>query len=187
MGSFLPLRVPGRGFTPISPVREHRAPAKTIVSGELHTGWRRKTLRVYSQRSCQLRADDFDLSSGAGPSLRRAVRRYLTTTIHDTFVRDGYAFVFAWTKAFTFSMSGMALYEARHHPVQLITRSASAAKPQRWWFWNPMREAIPVYRGGRTVQWLHASGDTGSGRLRPIAPVEVALPYQMLGPTILGG
>ena len=98
--------------------------------------------------------------------------------IHDTYVRDGLAFVFAWN-------TGVIIYDVgKRHPGWLglgagrgepaghrTTASGSPAVHNGWWFHNPVTEeaALPVHRSGRPRhrrrerQRRHPRG----GRLRP--------------------
>ena len=109
--------------------------------------------------------------------------------IHDTYVRDGLAFVFAWN-------TGVIIYDvgngiagrlaAEPREVSRLLTAANgvpggSAVHNGWWFHNPVtgRAAVPVHRaGGRRRHRLAVerryprggrveSGGTGRGRLLP--------------------
>ena len=99
--------------------------------------------------------------------------------IHDTYVRDGLAFVFAWN-------TGVIIYDVGNgiagglpgaagggEPAPHRATTASPAAPavhNGWWFHNPVtrRAALPVHRAGR------AGRDRRRSRAGDIHVVDVA-------------
>jgi hypothetical protein len=111
----------------------------------------------------------YSLANPRGPALVARVPNEPRLGIHDTFVRDGLAFVFAWDE-------GVILYDVGHgirggspsNPVkvsQVITaanRTSSPAAHNGWWFHNPTtgeRRYLFVGQEGPGVVGSRSSGD----------------------------
>lgn len=74
--------------------------------------------------------------------------------IHDTFVRDGYAFVFAWDEGLYIFDVGNGSHGGSPASPQLISHTGSQASPRfggqthnGWWYWSPTGEKKYLFIG----------------------------------------
>jgi hypothetical protein len=84
-------------------------------------------------------ADTGPLSSALGPTLVASVPIPANYGIHDTFVRDGLAFVCAWNTGVMIFDVGNGLAAGSPSNPQLISTYATPGGEvhNAWWFWNP--------------------------------------------------
>lgn len=128
----------------------------------------------------------FDVTDPSGVALAASVPVPADYGIHDTFVRDGLAFVFAWN-------SGVIIYDVGHgiragtpaRPVE-VSRLVTAgngvpggpAAHNGWWFHNPVRQErryLFVGQEGPQIVGSRASGDIHVVDIADLtAPREVA-------------
>jgi hypothetical protein len=124
--------------------------ANSVVSAGLHTGTLAEiggTLYAFTAKdpsSCALRI--FNLSQATAGTITVASSTPIPDhyCIHDTFVRDGYAFVFAWNEGlYIFDVGNGSHGGTPAAPVQ-ISKTGSPQAPafggethNGWWFWNP--------------------------------------------------
>jgi hypothetical protein len=111
----------------------------------------------------------YDVTQPAAPTLVRRVPVEPHYGIHDTFVRDGLAFVFAWDE-------GVIIYDVGNgirggspsSPVEvsrLVTSATSTSSPavhNGWWFHNPVtgeRRYLFIGQEGPAVIGSRSSGD----------------------------
>jgi hypothetical protein len=111
----------------------------------------------------------YDVTDPAGPLLVHRRPIPANYGIHDTYVRDGLAFVFAWNE-------GFILYDVGHgirggspsSPVEvsrLVTSANDAGSPavhNGWWFHNPVtgeRRYLFIGQEGPNVIGSRSSGD----------------------------
>jgi hypothetical protein len=127
----------------------------------------------------------YDITEPASPTLVRRVPVENHYSIHDTFVRDGLAFVFAWDE-------GVIIYDVGNGmrggspaaPVEvsrLVTAATSESSPavhNGWWFHNPVtgeRRYLFIGQEGLGEIGSRSSGDIHVVDVSDLAnPVEVA-------------
>ncbi len=114
--------------------------------------------------SCALRV--YDLSGAAAgtitaPSSTPIPDHYC---IHDTFVRDGYAFVFAWDEGLYIFDVGKGDHGGSPANPMLISHTGSQASPKfggqthnGWWYWSPSGEKKYLFIGEEGPGTLGAS------------------------------
>jgi hypothetical protein len=124
--------------------------AKTVVPNGLHTG----TLATIGGKLYAFTAKDpgncalqiYDLSAAGSGTITLASGTPIPDhyCIHDTFVRDGYAFVFAWDEGLYVFDVGNGSHGGSPAAPALISHTGSQASPafggqthNGWWFWNP--------------------------------------------------
>jgi hypothetical protein len=105
--------------------------------------------------------------------------------IHDTFVRDGYAFVFAWNEGvYIFDVGNGSYGGSPTSPVQIShTPGLGGATHNGWWFWNPKGQKKYLFLGqeGPAVIGSKSSGDIHVVDVSDLAaPVEVGF-YHISG------
>ena len=120
--------------------------ANALVSAGLHTGTLAViggTLYAFTAKdpsSCALRI--FDLSQAAAGTITVASSTPIPDNycIHDTFVRDGYAFVFAWDEGlYIFDVGNGSHGGTPGVPVQVShTLGFGGETHNGWWFHNPV-------------------------------------------------
>jgi hypothetical protein len=157
--------------------------AKQIVSAGLHTGTLADiggTLYAFTAKdpaSCALMI--FDLSQAGAGTITTASSTPIPDhyCIHDTFVRDGYAFVFAWDEGlYIFDVGNGSHGGSPSHPVQLShTLGFGGETHNGWWFWNPNGEKRYLFIGEEgPFNGSNASGDIHVVDVSDLtAPVEV--------------
>ncbi len=170
--------------------------SKRTVNSGLHTG----TLATIGGKLYAFTARNpsgaallvFDLSNPASPALADSVPIPENYGIHDTFVRDGIAFVFAWN-------TGVIIYDVGNGirggsptaPVEIsrlvTSTNGVSAGPQvhnGWWFHNPVngdKRYLFIGQEGPAQIGSHSSGDIHVVDVSNLAaPVEVAF-YHMPG------
>jgi len=165
--------------------------AKTVVSGStigLHTGTLATiggTLYDFAARDpsgCAL--EIYDLSQAGSGIITEASATPIPENycIHDTFVRDGYVFVFAWDEGlYIFDVGNGSHGGSPTHPVQIShTKAFGGETHNGWWFWNPNGEKKYLFIG----QEGPSNGGNASGDIHVVdvsnfaAPVEVGF-YHM--------
>jgi hypothetical protein len=157
--------------------------AKTIVSAGLHTGTladiggKLYAFTAKDPPSCALKI--FDLSQAGSGTITQASSTPIPDNycIHDTFVRDGYAFVFAWNEGlYIFDVGNGSHGGSPTHPVQLShTHGFGGETHNGWWFWNPNGEKRYLFIGEEgPFNGSNASGDIHVVDVSDFsAPVEV--------------
>jgi hypothetical protein len=89
--------------------------------------------------NCALRI--YDLSTAAAGTITQASATPIPDNycIHDTFVRDGFAFVFAWnTGLYIFDVGNGSQGGSPANPVQISKTAGFGGETHNgWWFWNP--------------------------------------------------
>jgi hypothetical protein len=135
--------------------------------------------------NCALRI--YDLSAAASGMITTASSTPIPDNycIHDTFVRDGYAFVFAWDEGLYIFDVGNGSHGGTPQVPALISHTGSPTSlafggetHNGWWFWNPTNgEKKYLFIG---EEGPGALGSSSSGDIHVVdvsdlaAPVEVA-------------
>lgn len=98
----------------------------------------------------------YDLSSAGSGTITEASSTSIPDhyCIHDTFVRDGYAFVFAWDEGlYIYDVGNGALGGSPQLP-RLVSHTGSQASPRfggqthnGWWYWSPTGEKKYLFIG----------------------------------------
>jgi hypothetical protein len=160
--------------------------AKVNVPEGLHTGAVARiggTLYAFTAKdppNCALRI--YNLSAAATGSITTASSTPIPDNycIHDTFVRDGYAFVFAWNEGvYIFDVGNGSHGGSVTAPVQVSKTAGFGGETHNgWWFWNPTNgEKKYLFLG---EEGPGAVGASSSGDIHVVdvsdltAPVEVA-------------
>lgn len=140
--------------------------------------------------SCALRI--YDLSAAVSGSITQASSTPIPDhyCIHDTFVRDGYAFVFAWDEGLYIYDVGNGSHGGTPAVPALISHTGSQAAPafggethNGWWYWSPSGEKKYLFIGQEGPGLV---GESSSGDIHVVdvsdftAPHEVAF-YHMTG------
>lgn len=149
--------------------------AKTVVGSGLHTGTLATiggTLYAFTAKdpgSCALQI--YNLSGAGGGTITLASATPIPDhyCIHDTFVRDGYAFVFAWDEGLYIFDVGNGSQGGSPTSPQLISHTGSQASPKfggqthnGWWYWSPSGEKRYLFigeEGPGVVGGARSSGD----------------------------
>ncbi len=167
-----------------SPVPERRCSGPRLPClQDLHTG----TLADIGGKLYAFTAKDpancalmiFDLSQAGAGTITTASSTPIPDhyCIHDTFVRDGYAFVFAWDEGlYIFDVGNGSHGGSPSHPVQLShTLGFGGETHNGWWFWNPNGEKRYLFIGEEgPFNGSNASGDIHVVDVSDLtAPVEV--------------
>jgi hypothetical protein len=166
--------------------------AKHVVANGLHTG----SLAVIGGKLYAFTAKDppncalqiYDLSQAAGGSLSLASATPIPDNycIHDTFVRDGYAFVFAWNSGvYIFDVGNGSQGGTPAVPVQIgAPHSFGGQTHNGWWFWNQatnQKRYLFLGQEGPGSIGSSSSGDIHVADVTDFAnPVEVGF-YHMAG------
>jgi hypothetical protein len=166
--------------------------AKQIVPNGLHTG----TLATIAGKLYAFTAKDpancalqiYDLSDAASGTITLASSRPIPDNycIHDTFVRDGYAFVFAWnTGLYIFDVGNGSQGGSPINPVQISRTAGFGGETHNgWWFWNPVtneKKYLFIGQEGPASIGGFASGDIHVVDVSDFnRPVEVGF-YSMAG------
>lgn len=129
----------------------------------------------------------FDLSAAATGSITTASTTPIPDhyCIHDTFVRDGYAFVFAWNEGlYIFDVGNGSHGGTPSVPVQVSKTGSTSALAfggethNGWWFWNPtngQKRYLFIGQEGPGSVGASSSGDIHVVDVSDLtAPVEVA-------------
>ena len=165
--------------------------AKRIVSNGLHTG----TLATIGGKLYAFAAKDpancaleiYDLSQAAAGTVIEASATPIPDNycIHDTFVRDGYAFVFAWNEGlYIFDVGNGSHGGSPSAPVQIShTRGFGGETHNGWWFWNPNGEKRYLFIG---EEGPGALGSSSSGDIHVVDVSDMAAPVEV-GSYHLGG
>lgn len=165
--------------TPGHPVFRAQSPGVVnLHTGTLATiGGKLYAFTAKDPGSCAMRI--YDLSAAATGTITLASATPIPDNycIHDTFVRDGYAFVFAWN-------SGLYIFDVGHatgsptNPVQISQTPGFGGQTHNgWWFWNPNGEKKYLFIG---EEGPGSIGNSSSGDIHVVdvsdfsAPVEVA-------------
>lgn len=157
--------------------------AKTLITAGLHTG----TLADIGGKLYAFTAKDphncalmiFDLSQAGAGTITTASSTPIPDNycIHDTFVRDGYAFVFAWNEGlYIFDVGNGSQGGSPSNPVQIShTLGFGGETHNGWWFWNPNGEKRYLFIGEEgPFNGSNASGDIHVVDVSDLtAPVEV--------------
>ncbi len=134
--------------------------------------------------NCALRI--FDLSTASSGTIGIASSTPIPDhyCIHDTFVRDGYAFVFAWDEGLYIFDVGNGSHGGSPTAPALISHTGSQAQPKfggqthnGWWFWSPGGEKKYLFIGeeGPGSIGASSSGDIHVVDISDLSnPVEVA-------------
>jgi hypothetical protein len=127
--------------------------------------------------SCALRI--YDLSAAASGTITQASSTPIPDNycIHDTFVRDGYAFVFAWnTGLYIFDVGNGSHAGSPTNPVEISRTAGFGGETHNgWWFWNPNGEKKYLFIGEEGPgTWVSSSGNIHGGCLELRRSVEVA-------------
>jgi hypothetical protein len=135
--------------------------------------------------SCALRI--YDLSAAGAGTINLASSKPIPDNycIHDTFVRDGYAFVFAWnTGLYILDVGNGSHGGSPVTPVQISQTAGFGGETHNgWWYWSPGGEKKYLFIGEEGPGSLGASS---SGNIHVVDvsdftnPVEVAS-YSMPG------
>jgi hypothetical protein len=135
--------------------------------------------------SCALRI--YDLSAAASGTIALASATPIPDNycIHDTFVRDGYAFVFAWNSGlYIFDVGNGSHAGSPTVPVLISHTTGFGGETHNgWWYWSPTGEKKYLFIG---EEGPGAIGSSSSGDIHVVDvsdfthPVEVAS-YNMPG------
>ena len=172
--------------TPGHPVFRAQVTGVSLHTGTLATiGGKLYAFTAKDPASCALRT--YDLSAAASGTITQASSTPIPDNycIHDTFVRDGYAFVFAWnTGLYIFDVGNGSHGGSPTTPFQISQTAGFGGETHNgWWFWNPNGEKKYLFIGEEGPGTLGASS---SGNIHVVdvsnfaAPVEVAS-YAMAG------
>jgi hypothetical protein len=166
--------------------------AKATVSSGLHTG----SLSVINGKLYAFTARDpgspalivYDLSDAVNGNIVPVSTVPIPANygIHDTFVRDGYAFVFAWNEGlYIFDVGNGSAGGSPANPVQISKTPGFGGETHNgWWFWNPTngeKKYLFIGEEGPGTVGASSSGDIHVVNVSDFsAPVEVAF-YHMGG------
>jgi hypothetical protein len=153
--------------------------ALSVIGGKLYA------FTAKDPSSCALRI--YDLSAAGTGTITVASSTPIPDNycIHDTFVRDGLAFVFAWDEGlYIFDVGKGTNGGSPQNPVQISHTTGFGGQTHNgWWFWNPNGEKKYLFIG---EEGPGAVGTSSSGDIHVVdvsnlaAPVEVAS-YSMAG------
>lgn len=154
--------------------------ALSVIGGKLYA------FTAKDPASCALRV--YDLSGAASGTITVASNTSIPDNycIHDTFVRDGLAFVFAWDEGlYIFDVGKGTNGGTPQAPVQIShTRGFGGQTHNGWWFWNPTtgeKKYLFIGEEGPGGVGASSSGDIHVVDVSNLAaPVEVAS-YSMGG------
>jgi len=160
--------------------------AKVNIPEGLHTGTVARiggTLYAFTAKdppNCALRI--YDLSAAATGSITPASSTPIPDNycIHDTFVRDGYAFVFAWNEGlYIFDVGNGSHGGSVTTPVQVSRTAGFGGETHNgWWFWNPVsgeKKYLFIGEEGPGAVGASSSGDIHVVDVSNLAaPTEVA-------------
>lgn len=166
--------------------------AKTLVSNGLHTGALAEiggTLYDFAAKDpsdCAL--EIYDLSQASGGTITEASATPIPDNycIHDTFVRDGYAFVFAWNSGLYIFDVGNGSNGGSPTDPKLVSHTLGfgGSTHNGWWFWNPTngeKKYLFIGEEGPGQVGASSSGDIHVVDVSDLAaPVEVGH-YHMAG------
>lgn len=153
--------------------------ALSVIGGKLYA------FTAKDPASCALRI--YDLSAAGSGTITVASNTPIPDNycIHDTFVRDGLAFVFAWNEGlYIFDVGKGTHGGSPQSPVQISHTTGFGGETHNgWWFWNPNGEKKYLFIG---EEGPGAVGTSSSGDIHVVdvsnlaAPVEVAT-YHLAG------
>ncbi|HWA16317.1 MAG TPA: hypothetical protein VG817_07785 [Gemmatimonadales bacterium] len=153
--------------------------ALSVIGGKLYA------FTAKDPTSCALRV--YDLSAAGSGTITVASNTPIPDNycIHDTFVRDGLAFVFAWDEGlYIFDVGKGSHGGSPQNPVQISHTTGFGGQTHNgWWFWNPNGEKKYLFIG---EEGPGAVGASSSGDIHVVdvsnlaAPVEVAT-YNLAG------
>lgn len=191
---FTTERGPGNGLyvyqltTPGHPVFR----ANQLVSNGLHTG----TLATIGGKLYAFTAKDpsgcalniYDLSAVGTGTITTASSTPIPDNycIHDTFVRDGYAFVFAWDEGLYIYDVGNGSSGGSPALPKLISHTAGFGGQTHngWWFWNPTNgEKKYLFIGEEGPGTV---GVSSSGSIHVVDVSNMATPVEVASYTIPG-
>lgn len=172
--------------TPGHPVFRAAITGVSLHTGTLATiGGKLYAFTAKDPASCALRI--YDLSAAASGTITQASSTPIPDNycIHDTFVRDGYAFVFAWnTGLYIFDVGNGSHGGSPATPFQISQTAGFGGETHNgWWFWNPNGEKKYLFIGeeGPATVGAASSGDIHVVDVSNFAaPTEVAS-YRMAG------
>jgi hypothetical protein len=122
----------------------------------------------------------YDLSTAATGTITSASSTPIPDNycIHDTFVRDGYAFVFAWDEGlYIFDVGNGSHGGSPQNPVQISKTGGFGGQTHNgWWFWNPNGEKKYLFIG---EEGPGAVGATSSGDIHVVDVSNLAAPVQV--------
>lgn len=171
---------------PGQPVFRASATGVNLHTGALATiGGKLYAFTAKDPANCALRI--YDLSAAAGGTITLASATPIPDNycIHDTFVRDGYAFVFAWnTGLYIFDVGNGSRGGSPTAPFQISQTAGFGGESHNgWWYWSPGGERKYLFIG---EEGPGSIGTSSSGNIHVVdvsdfsSPVEVAS-YSMSG------
>jgi hypothetical protein len=159
--------------------------ARQVIANGLHTG----TLSVIGGKLYAFTAKDpvncalqiYDLSAaGAGTiTLASATPIPDNYCIHDTFVRDGYAFVLAWNSGvYIFDVGNGSSGGTPEAPVQIGQPHTFGGQTHNgWWFWNPSNGEKRYFFVGQ--EGPGSVGSSSSGDIHVVDVTDFANPVEV--------
>ena len=160
--------------------------ARTLVGNGLHTGALAViggSLYAFAAKDpSKLRAlEIYDLSQAGTGTITEASATPIPDNycIHDTFVRDGYAFVFAWNSGlYIFDVGNGSHGGSPTDPVLISHTTGYGGETHNgWWFWNPtngQKKYLFIGEEGPGQVGVSSSGDIHVVDVSNLAaPVEV--------------
>jgi hypothetical protein len=172
--------------SPGHPVFRAKVAGVNIHTGTLATiGGKLYAFAAKDPANCALQI--YDLSAVASGSITLASATPIPDNycIHDTFVRDGYAFVFAWNSGlYIFDVGNGSRGGSPTTPVQISQTPGFGGETHNgWWYWSPGGDKTYLFIGEEGPGTVGASS---SGSIHVVdvsdftAPVEVGS-YTMPG------
>lgn len=166
--------------------------ARQSVPSGLHTGTLSViggTLYAFTAKdpsSCALQI--YDLSNAAAGTITLASATSIPDhyCIHDTFVRDGLAFVFAWDEGlYIFDVGKGSNGGTPQSPVQISHTTGYGGETHNgWWFWNPNSgEKRYLFIGQEGPGTL---GSSSSGSIHVVDVTDLSAPVQVATYTLPG-
>ncbi len=166
--------------------------ARHLVNSGLHTG----ALSVIGGKLYAFAAKDppncalyiYDLSTAASGVVDTVSSTPIPDNycIHDTFVRDGYAFVFAWNSGlYIFDVGNGALGGTPAVPKLVSHTSGYGGKTHNgWWFWNPTNgEKKYLFIGEEGPGTV---GVSSSGSIHVVDVTNLSTPVEVASYTLAG-
>lgn len=166
--------------------------ARALVNAGIHTGALAEiggTLYAFTAKdppSCALNI--YDLSGAADGDIDLASSTPIPDNycIHDTFVRDGIAFVFAWNSGLYIYDVGNGGYGGTPQAPELISHTTGYGGETHngWWFWNPANgEKRYLFIG---EEGPGSVGTSSSGSIHVVDVSDLEAPTEVASYTLAG-
>ncbi|MFN8652840.1 MAG: hypothetical protein U0133_13125 [Gemmatimonadales bacterium] len=170
--------------TPGHPTFRAEIKGVSLHTGALATiGGKLYAFTAKDPASCALRI--YDLSDAANGNITQASSTPIPDhyCIHDTFVRDGYAFVFAWDEGLYIFDVGNGSKGGSPTSPQLISHTGSQASIKfggqthnGWWYWSPTGDKKYLFIG---EEGPGSIGTSSSGDIHVVDVSDFTQPVQV--------